>query len=131
MPAVVAWNRGPLAPLAGRPLDDGRVTVRECDVAEILQAEHRAYDAILLDVDNGPRGLTRKGNDRLYTRAGLDAAFTALRPAGVFALWSASPDRAFGRLLRKVGFEVDEERVRARGSRCGGCHTIWIARRVA
>ena len=131
VPAVVAWNRGPLAALAGRPLDDGRVTVRECDVAQILQAEQRAYDAILLDVDNGPRGLTRKGNDRLYTRSGLDAAFTALRPAGVFALWSASPDRAFGRLLREAGFEVDEERVRARGSRGGGCHTIWIARRVA
>jgi len=131
VPAVVAWNRGPLAPLAGRPLDDSRVTVRECDVAEILEAEQRGYDAILLDVDNGPRGLTRKGNCRLYTRAGLDAAFTALRPAGVFALWSASPDRAFGRLLRKVGFAVDEERVRARGSRGGGCHTIWIARRIA
>ena len=131
VPAVVAWNRGPLAALAGRPLDDGRVTVRECDVAEVLQAEQRGYDAILLDVDNGPRGLTRKGNDRLYTRAGLDAAFTALRPAGVFALWSASPNRAFGRLLREVRFEVDEEWVRARGSRGGGWHAIWIARRVA
>jgi spermidine synthase len=131
VPAVVAWNRGPLAALAGRPLDDGRVTVRECDVAQILQAEQRGYDAILLDVDNGPRGLTRKGNCRLYTRAGLDAAFTALRPAGVYALWSASPDRTFGRLLGEAGFEVDEERVRARGSRGGGSHTMWIARRIA
>ena len=131
VPAVVAWNRGPLADLAGRPLDDGRVTVREVDVAQILQAEHRAYDAILLDVDNGPRGLTRKGNDWLYTRAGLDAAFTALRPAGVFALWSASPDRAFARLLRKAGFEVDEKHVRARSPRRGGYHTIWIAGRGA
>ena len=131
VPAVVVWNRGPLAALAGRPLDDRRVTVQEADVAQILETEHGAYDAILLDVDNGPRGLTRKGNDHLYTRAGLDAAFTALRPAGVFALWSASPNRAFGRLLREVGFEVDEERVRARGSGGGGCRTIWIARRVA
>ena len=131
VPAVVAWNRGPLAALAGRPLDDDRVTVRECDVAEILRAEERAYDAILLDVDNGPRGLTRKGNDRLYTRTGLDAAFMALRPGGVFTLWSASPNRAFGRLLREAGFAVDEERVRARGPRGGGYHTIWIARRVA
>jgi spermidine synthase len=131
VPAVVAWNRGPLATLAGRPLDDERVTVRECDVAGILQAEQRGYDAILLDVDNGPRGLAREGNDRLYARTGLDAAFTALRPAGVFALWSASPNRAFGRLLREVGFEVDEERVRARGSRGGGCRTIWVARRIA
>jgi spermidine synthase len=131
VPAVVAWNRGPLAALVGHPLDDDRVTVRECDVAQILQAKHLAYDAILLDVDNGPRGLTRKGNDRLYDRTGLDAAFTALRPAGVFALWSASPNRAFGHLLRKAGFEVDEKRVRARGPRGGRYHTIWIAGRIA
>jgi len=131
VPAVVAWNQGPLAALAGRPLDDDRVTIREVDVAQILQAEHQTYDAILLDVDNGPRGLTRKSNDWLYTRTGLDAAFTALRPAGVFALWSASPNRAFVQLLRKTGFEVDEERVRARGPRGGGYHTIWITVRVA
>lgn len=131
VPAVVAWNRGPLAALAGHPLDDDRVTVRECDVAQILQEDHGTYDAILLDVDNGPRGLTRKSNDRLYNRTGLDAVFTALRPAGVFALWSANPDQAFGRLLCKAGFEVDEKRVRARGPRGGGVHTIWIAGRVA
>jgi spermidine synthase len=129
VPAVVAWNRGPLAAMAGRPLDDDRVTVREVDVAQILQAEHRAYDAILLDVDNGPRGLIRKSNDWLYTRTGLDAAFTALRPAGVFALWSASPNLVFTQLLRKVGFEVSEIRVRARGRHGGGYHTIWIAGR--
>ena len=70
VPVVVAWNRGPLAALAGNPLADNRVTVREVDVAQILQAEHRAYDAILLDVDNGPRGLTRKRNGWLYTRTG-------------------------------------------------------------
>ena len=131
VPAVVAWNRGPLADLAGRPLADDRVTVRETDVAQIIEAEQRAYDAILLDVDNGPRGLTRKSNDRLYTGTGLEAAYAALRPAGVFALWSASPNRAFGRLLRKAGFAVDEEQVRARGPRGGGYHTIWIAGRVA
>ncbi len=129
VPAVVAWNRGPLADLAGRPLDDERVTVRECDVAEILRTEQRAYDAILLDVDNGPRGLTRKGNDRLYTKSGLAAAFAALRPTGVFALWSASPERAFGELLRKAGFVVEEKRIRARAPRGGGYHTIWIAGR--
>jgi spermidine synthase len=130
VPAVVAWNRGPLAALTGHPLDDDRVTVRECDVAQILQTEHRAYDAILLDVDNGPRGLTCMKNNRLYIRTGLDAIFAALRPAGVFALWSARPNQAFARLLRKAGFEVDEERVPARGPRGGGCHTIWIAGRV-
>lgn len=130
VPAVVAWNRGPLASLAGHPLDDDRVTIREIDVAQILRAEHLAYDAILLDVDNGPRGLTRKSNNWLYTRAGLDAAFAALRPAGVFALWSASPDRGFTQLLRKAGFQVDEERVRARCRHGGGYHTIWIAGRA-
>jgi spermidine synthase len=131
VPAVVAWNRGPLAALAGRPLDDPRVTVREVDVAQIIQVGHQAYDAILLDVDNGPRGLTRTSNDRLYTRTGLDAAFAALRPAGVFALWSAGPNRAFTHLLRKAGFEVVEKRVRARGPHGGGYHTIWIAGRIA
>jgi spermidine synthase len=131
VPAVVAWNRGPLAALAGRPLDDGRVTVRECDVAQILEAEQRAYDAILLDVDNGPRALTRRGNARLYTRTGLDAAFTALRSGGVFALWSAGPNRTFGLLLRKAGFDVEEDRFRERGPQGGGYRTIWIARRVA
>jgi spermidine synthase len=129
VPAVGVWNRGPLAALACYPLDDDRVTVREEDVAKILQVEHRTYDAILLDVDNGPRSLTRKSNDWLYTRTGLDAAFIALRPSGVFALWSASPDRAFAQLLRKAGFDVDEKRVRARGPRGRGYHTIWIAGR--
>ena len=130
VPAVVAWNRGPLAALAGHPLDDDRVTVREVDVVQILQVEHQAYDAILLDVDNGPRGLTRKSNDWLYSRTGLDAAFTALRPSGVFALWSASSDRVFTQLLRKAGFDVDEKHVRVRGPRGGGYHTIWIAGRA-
>ena len=127
VPAVVAWNRGPLADAAGRPLQDARVTVYEVDVAHILQAEQRAYNAILLDVDNGPAGLTRKRNDWLYTQAGLDAAYAALRPAGVLAVWSASPDRAFSRRLCRVGFEVNEVRVRARGPDGGGRHIIWLA----
>jgi len=129
VPAVVKWNKGPLADLAGRPLQNDRVTVREIDVAKILRVEHRSYDAILLDVDNGPEGLARKGNDWLYSRAGLDAALTALRPAGVLAVWSASPNRAFTQRLREAGFEVDEVRVRSRGSRGGARHTIWLAKR--
>lgn len=129
VPAVVAWNRGPLADLAGHPLQDDRVTVREVDVAEILKQEHQRYDAIVLDVDNGPEGLTHKGNDWLYARAGLDAAFGALRPKGVLAVWSAVPDRVFAQRLRRVGFEVDEVHVRARGPRGGRPHTIWIAER--
>ena len=128
-PAVVKWNRGSLADLAGRPLEDARVTVREVDVAQILKTEHGTYDAILLDVDNGPEGLTRQGNDWLYSRAGLKAAFTALRPAGVLAVWSATPNRAFAQRLREVGFEVEEVHVRARDSRKGARHTIWLAMR--
>jgi spermidine synthase len=126
-PAVVAWNRGPLADLAGRPLLDSRVTVREADVARILQAEQGAYDAILLDVDNGPVSLTRKGNDWLYARAGLNAAYAALRAQGVLAVWSAGPDRAFAKRLCRAGFEVTEVCVRARGPRGGGRHIIWLA----
>ena len=129
VPAVVAWNQGPCAALADHPLDDDRVTVREVDVAQILQAEHRAYDAILLDVDNGPEGLTRKGNDWLYAQVGLNAAHAALRPAGVLAEWSANPNRAFANRLRTVGFTMDELKVRARGKRGGPHHIIWLAQR--
>ena len=129
VPAVVKWNRGPLADLAGRPLEDDRVTVREIDVAEILKMEQGTYDAILMDVDNGPEGLTRKGNDWLYSPAGLDAAFMALRSAGVLAVWSVSPDRAFTQRLREARFEVDEVQVRSRSSRKGSHHTIWLAGR--
>jgi len=127
MPAVVAWNCGPLGDLAGQPLRYDRVTVREADVARILRAEQRAYDAIVLDVDNGPRGLSRNGNDWLYAESGLSAAFAALRPGGVLAVWSAGPDRAFSDRLRKTGFKVEEIRVRARDARRGARHTIWIA----
>ncbi len=131
IPAVVAWNRGPLGDLAGHPLRDARVTVREVDVAQIVHEERRAYDAILLDVDNGPRGLTRKENDRLYRQAGLKAIYAALRPEGVLAVWSAGPDQAFSDRLRKSGFQVEEARVRARGAAGGARHTIWIAQRAA
>jgi spermidine synthase len=129
VPAVVKWNRGPLGGLAGHPLEDVRVSVCETDVAQLLQAEQRAYDAILLDVDNGPAGLSRKANDWLYARAGLAAAYAALRPAGVLAVWSAGPDRAFAKRLHQAGFNVNEVRVRARASKKGGWHTIWLAGR--
>ena len=129
VPAVVAWNRGPLGEYAGHPLQDPRVTVREVDVARILTAEQQAYDAILLDVDNGPEGLTRKENDHLYSVNGLNEAYAALRPQGVLAVWSAGPDQKFLQRLKKVGFEVDEVRVRARGSK-GARYIIWFARRV-
>jgi spermidine synthase len=127
VPAVVAWNRGPLSALAGHPLLDDRVTVQEVDVAQVLRAAHQAYDAILVDVDNGPEGLARRENDWLYARPGLESAYAALRPAGVLAVWSASPHQVFAQRLRRVGFAVDEVRVPARNSGKGRRHTIWLA----
>lgn len=129
VPAVVTWNRGPLASLAGHPLQDSRVSVREIDVARILQTEQHAYDAILLDVDNGPDGLTRTGNNWLYSKAGLRAAYGALKPSGILAVWSASPDLTFAKLLRQTGFTVEEATVRARGRKGGSRHLIWLAER--
>ena len=128
VPEVVTWNRGPLGKFAGNPLEDLRVIVHEGDVARIIGAEQQAYDAILLDVDNGPEGLTRKENDRLYDIDGLNAAYAALRANGVLAVWSAGPDQKFLQRLRKTGFEVEEIRVRSRGAK-GARHIIWFARR--
>lgn len=129
VPAVVAWNRGPLAHLARHPLADPRVSVQETDVARILRKAPQAFDAIILDVDNGPDGLTRTGNNWLYTKAGLQSAHAALKPAGLLAIWSASPDRAFAERLRQTGFKVEEIQTRARGRQGGRRHTIWLAER--
>ena len=128
VPAVVAWNRGVLGEHAGHPLRDPRAVVREGDVAGILRHERQAFDAILLDVDNGPKGLTRKKNDWLYTTDGLAASHTALRPGGVLAVWSAGPDRGFTARLLKVGFGVKQTEVRE-NAKGGSLHTIWLARR--
>jgi spermidine synthase len=125
--AVIEWNRNHLAGLAGHPLQDTRVTIREADVARVLKEKRCDYDVILLDIDNGPEGLTRKSNDWLYSREGLEAALAALRPEGVLAVWSVSSDRSFTRRLKQAGFEVKEVSAYARGSRGGGRHTIWIA----
>lgn len=129
VPAVVTWNKGPLGKLADYPLQDSRVIIREGDVARILDAKPQAYDAILLDVDNGPEGITHKGNDWLYSIDGLNAAYATLRPQGILAVWSAGPAPDFKQRLLKVGFKVDEVRVRARGTK-GARHIIWFARRV-
>jgi spermidine synthase len=128
VPAVVAWNRGALGALAGNPLLDPRVAVQEIDVARLLRSERNAFDAILLDVDNGPEGLTRDANDWLYGNAGLAAAFAALRADGILAVWSAGGDRNFTDRLRRAGFETEEIRVRARITK-GARHTLWLARR--
>lgn len=126
VPAVVQWNRTHLAELAERPLDDPRVTVLESDVRQVIKAGKNRYDAILLDVDNGPDGLTHEGNDRLYTHGGLAAAKAALKPGGILAVWSAEPDKSFSKRLRGSGFKMEEVSVRARGKR-GRRHTIWLA----
>ena len=128
VPAVVEWNRHALAELAGRPLEDPRVAVHEGDVAEPIRDGEAVLDAILLDVDNGPNGLTRAANDRLYSGAGLRAARRALRPGGVLGVWSVAADRAFRGRLEEGGFEVEEQVVRARRTK-GGRHTLWIATR--
>lgn len=127
-PAVVAWNRGPLAELADRPLEDERVNVVEGDVAETLYTEKNRFDAILLDVDNGPEGFTTWENDWLYSKGGLAAAYEALRAGGVLAVWSAAFEARFTGSLRRTGFRVEDYRVPARGDR-GPEHTIWIAER--
>jgi spermidine synthase len=129
VPAVVAWNRGWLAGVSDHSVADARVSIREEDVSTLIRSDRSAYDAILLDVDNGPEALTRKANDRLYDLAGLDAAYAALRPRGLLAAWSAGPDSNFARRLRKTGFEVNEVRVRARVTRGGARQIIWIAAR--
>ena len=128
IPAVVKWNQGPLGEHAGNPLRDKRSSVREGDVAKILRADYQTFDAILLDVDNGPEGLTRKKNDWLYSMDGLTESYTALRPKGLLAVWSAGPDRNFTERLRKVGFSVKQVKVREHKNK-GGHHTIWLAER--
>jgi spermidine synthase len=129
VPAVVAWARGPMADVFGDSLTDPRVNIREADVGQLIRSGPSAYDVILLDVDNGPEGLSRTANDALYDAAGLRAAYNALHPGGVFAVWSSGPDAKFSRRLRKAGFAVDEVRARAGGSRGGARHIIWIATR--
>jgi spermidine synthase len=129
VPAVVAWARGPMAEVFGESLVDPRVSLREADVGELIRSGSSTYDAILLDVDNGAEGLSRTANDALYDANGLRVAGTALRPGGVLAVWSSGPDPKFSRRLRNAGFEVDEVRTRASGSR-GARHIIWIATRA-
>jgi spermidine synthase len=129
VPAVVAWARGPMAPVFGDSLSDQRLRIHEGDVGELIQAGKAAYDAILLDVDNGPEGMTRVANDALYDLKGLRAAYAALRHGGVLAVWSSAPDKKFTARLCKAGFDVKEIPLRAKGPQGGAQHLIWTATR--
>jgi spermidine synthase len=126
VPAVVEWNRGPLGPLAGQPLKDRRVRVHVGDVAVLLSSSPGQFDAVLLDVDNGPAPFTSSDNARLYDNRGVAAARAALKLGGVLAVWSAREDRKFEQRLRYGGFTVEVERVRARLKKGGPRHTIFL-----
>ena len=133
VPEIVDWARGPLAHLTGDSLDDPRGDVVITDVAalieEAIDGTRPRWDAILLDVDNGPDGLVRDANDRLYSATGLDQARAALNPGGILAVWSAAPDPGFSRRLQETGMAVEKRTVRARPNNKGAQHTIWFATR--
>ncbi|EKS40176.1 hypothetical protein [Afipia clevelandensis] len=130
VPEVVAWARGPMAEIFGDSLSDPRVSIREMDVGLLMRTQQSAYDAILLDVDNGPEGLSREANDALYNSSGLATARGALRAGGVFAVWSSGPDPRFTQRLTKAGFGVEEIKTRASRKGGGARHVIWIATRL-
>ena len=127
VPEIIAWARGPMAEVAAGCLEDPRVRLIQGDVAATILGSPGVFDAILLDVDNGPDGLVRAANDQLYSKQGLRVAGSALRPGGVIAVWSAGPDEAFARRLKTAGFAVDEVAVRARANGKGAKHVIWFA----
>lgn len=127
VPEIITWARGPMAELMAGCLDDPRVTLLVGDVGDVIEARPGDFDAILLDVDNGPDGLVREDNNRLYSKRGLAAAKRALRPGGVLAVWSATKEPAFTARLRKAGYVVDEVGVRARSNGKGPMHMIWFA----
>ena len=126
MPAVVRWNRDYLGIVAGFPLNDERVFVVEQDVGKVMRENKNGFDAIMLDVDNGPDGFTREDNDALYSLHGLNNAYDALRPGGILTVWSVASDTVFTQRMMKVGFEVTQQRVRAHKSQSSLRHTIWI-----
>jgi spermidine synthase len=128
-PAVVAWNQGVLGRLAGEPLADTRVRVLQADVADAVARTEVPYQAILLDVDNGPEAITLESNERIYAPAGLRALHAALVPGGVLAVWSADDDPRFAHRLERTGFAVATRFARARPGR-GARHVVFVARRV-
>lgn len=130
VPEILDWARGPMHFLTAGCLDDERVTLVNDDVAMFIAAAQSGYDAILLDVDNGPDGLTRRDNDALYSGVGLRDAYSALKPQGILAIWSAEPDPAFGKRLYDAGFAVEESIVKDGAESEGDDHVIWFARKL-
>lgn len=130
IPEVVEWNRGPLGDCAGRPLDDSRCKVHIGDVGELLVKRDGAYDAVLLDVDNGPEGLTHSDNNWLYSLDGTSCIYNSLAPSGRLAVWSAGPDKLYVQRLKKAGFEVEVKTVRERPGK-GARHTIFLAKKMS
>jgi len=130
VPAVVEWNRGPLGPLAGHPLKDKRVQVETQDVAVILNSRPGQFDAVILDVDNGPTAFTASNNAALYDNHGIAAARAALKMQGVLAVWAARNDRKFEQRLRRGGFDVQVQRVRGRLKKGGPRHTIFLSHKL-
>ena len=130
VPEVVEWARGPMADLFADCLQDPRVGVVAGDVGARIRAGAAAYDAILLDVDNGPAGQTRDSNDGLYGLRGLAEARRALRPGGILSVWSVDPNDAFRQRMRAAGFAVEEVKVKANAGKRGARHTIWVGRRA-
>lgn len=128
--AVVAWNRGPLGALCNHPLNDRRVRVEEGDIRLLLKKKDEHYDAILLDIDNGPRGLTQSSNHFLYGPEGLLRFAAALKPGGALSIWSAHRDGGFERRLRSAGFTTTLHTVKARSGRGGPKHNVWVARKA-
>src|ERR1700733_3250380 len=127
VPAVIAWARGPMADIFGDSLNDSRAVIREADVVEVIKASPSAFDAILLDVDNGPEALIRKANNALYDLKGLQSIRRSLRPGGILAVWSSGPKPAFSKRLGAADFEVNEVGLRATTKRSGAHHVIWFA----
>ncbi|MEE4538419.1 MAG: spermidine synthase [Erythrobacter sp.] len=131
---IIAWAKGAMAELTGDCLEDPRLDLVIADVAALIDdaidGTCEPFDAILLDVDNGPDGLVRADNNRLYSRTGLGKARDALAPGGVLSVWSAAPDPAFRRRLKDSGLAVEEVAIRSRPGGKGAHHTIWFARKV-
>jgi spermidine synthase len=128
IPEVVEWNQGPLGECAGKPLQDNRTQIHLGDVGQLLTEKHQSFDAILLDIDNGPEGLTHEDNSWLYSTQGVNAMYQALRPEGIVTIWSAGPDPMFTIRLKKAGFKAETRTVRARPGK-GSRHTIFLAQK--